>query len=79
MLRLKIVYGLLIGVVGVKPLQRRDLSLVALSPGPIRRAILFVQNVDELSRVKYLAARLALNKLDVFFAGNDADLWVFAH
>jgi len=69
----------LIGVIGVKPWQRTALSLVAVNFGPIRRAILFVQNIDELSRVKYFTARLALNKLDVFFAGNDADLWVFAH
>jgi hypothetical protein len=53
-----------------------DSSLVGLLSIP--RRIFLGQNVRELRRVKYLAAQLALDKLDVFLASDDADLRMFA-
>jgi type II secretory pathway component PulK len=45
---------------------------------PLRLILVFVQNIFELRRVKYFAARLAFYKLDVLLAGDDADLGMFA-
>jgi hypothetical protein len=40
--------------------------------------VLFAEDVGELGRVEDLAAELALDKLDVLLAGDDADLGMFA-
>ena len=50
-----------------------------MSLNPIRSPIRFIQNVGELSRIEDFATHLALNKLDIFLAGDDAYLWMFAH
>ena len=44
---------------------------------PIRSRILFGQNICEFRRVENLTAELALNKLDVLFASDDADIRMF--
>ena len=49
-----------------------------LSFHAVRRGIFFAEDVGELGRVEDLAAHLALDKLDVLLAGDDADLWMFA-
>ena len=41
------------------------------------RSIRFRKNIREFRRVEHLAAELALNKLDVFLAGDDANIRVF--
>jgi hypothetical protein len=46
--------------------------------GAMRRRIVFIQDVGELGRIEYLAAELALDKLDVLLAGDDANLGMFA-
>jgi hypothetical protein len=55
------------------PLSR----LVALRL-PIAARFVFIQNIDEFSRIEHLATRLAFNKLDVLLASDDADLRMFA-
>lgn len=40
--------------------------------------IVFVQDVDKLRRIEYLAAKLALDKLDVILTGDDPNLRMFA-
>jgi len=40
--------------------------------------VVFVEDVGELGGVEYLPAELALNELDVFLAGDDANLGMFA-
>jgi hypothetical protein len=40
--------------------------------------VVFIEDVSELGGVKYLAADLALDELDVLLAGDDANLGMFA-
>ena len=46
--------------------------------GGVGAALDFAEDVGELGGVEDLAAELALDKLDVFLAGDDADLGMFA-
>jgi hypothetical protein len=45
---------------------------------PIRRPVVFIQDIGKLSRIEDFAANLTLDKLDVLLAGDDADLGMFA-
>jgi hypothetical protein len=60
--------------IGVKPLS----GLIAPGFLAIPNWIFFIQDIHELRRIEHLATHLALHKLDVLLAGDDANLRMFA-
>jgi hypothetical protein len=61
-----------------KPGRACASGLFALRLNLIRNPIVLIQDVHKLSRIEDLAANLALNKLNVILASDDADLGMFA-
>jgi hypothetical protein len=53
-------------------------ALAALGFLAVPGRVFLVQNVHEFSRIEDLSAHLALHKLDVLLAGDDANLRMFA-